>query len=144
MKGYRRTNYLVAKKFQLKFVGLILIFMFCVAFFTALTIYYQIWMLLGEKLANVYPQGRLVEILKQANWGLFLRILLISPLVIILGIVLSHRIAGPIYRIRDIMDRVAAGEYNLRIFLRKTDELKDMAESINKVVEVLENKSKDK
>jgi len=142
--SYRRRNYLVAKKFQLKFAGLILGFMFLVALFSALTIYYNTWMVLGEKLANVYPQGRLKGILQHANYVLFFRILIVSPIVLFFAIYVSHRIAGPIYRIRRDLEQVAAGNYSLRIKLRKTDELKDVADAMNKVIDVLEQKSKEK
>jgi signal transduction histidine kinase len=97
-------------------------------------------MVLGEKLANVYPQGRLVGILKQANFVLFMRLLLITPLVGILAIVLSHRIAGPIFRIKKTLDEIIKGDYSKRLHLRNTDELQDVAESINNLMELLEKK----
>ncbi len=137
---FRRRRYLVAKKFQLRFAGMILLFMFAVALFCSLTIYYNTWMVLGEKLANVYPQGRLVGILKQANFVLFMRLLLITPLVGILAIVLSHRIAGPIFRIKKTLDEIIKGDYSKRLHLRNTDELQDVAESINNLMELLEKK----
>ncbi len=137
---FKRRRYLVEGKFQLKFAGMILLFMFAVALFSSLTIYYNTWMLLGEKLANVYPQGRLAGILKQANFVLFMRLLLIAPLVCVLAIVLSHRIAGPIFRIKKTLDEAVKGDYSKRLYLRKTDELKDVAESINNLMELLEKK----
>ncbi len=137
---FRRRRYLVEKGFQLRFAGMILLFMFAVALFCSLTIYYNTWMLLGEKLANVYPQGRLAGILKQANFVLFKRLLLITPLVGILAIVLSHRIAGPIFRIKKTLDEIIKGDYSKRLHLRNTDELKDVAESINSLMELLEKK----
>ncbi len=139
---FRRRRYLIAREFQLKFAGMILVFMFCIALFTAFTIYYNVWMLLGEKLANVYPQGRLAAILKSANISLFYRMFFLSPFVFILAIVLSHRIAGPIYRMKRDLDEIVAGNYSKRLRLRKTDELKDVAESINKLVDILEEKKK--
>lgn len=142
-RSYKRRQYFIAAKFQLKFVGIILLFMFAVALFSALTIYYYTWMLLGEKLANIYPQGRLVGILRSAQYVLLIRILIFSPFVAAVAIVLSHRIAGPIYRMKKTLDEVVEGNYSLRLRLRRTDELKDVAESMNKVIEILENKSKE-
>jgi len=141
---YRRRHYLVEKRFQLKFAGMIIAFMFFVAVFSSLIIYYNIWMILGEKLANVYPQGRLEAILKTANYNLFIRILMITPLVFFLAIVLSHRIAGPIQRFKLTLDEVIKGDYSKRLHLRKTDELKDAADSVNKLIELLERKSKER
>lgn len=139
-KRFRRTKYFIAAKFQMKFVGMILLFMFVIALFSALIIYYSTWMVLGEKLANVYPQGRLAGILRHANYVLFWILLLVSPLVAFVGVMLSHRIAGPIYRLRKNLEEIAGGNYSLRISLRKTDELKDVADAINKVVDVLQAK----
>ncbi len=138
----RRRSYLVEKKFQLRFAGMIILFMFAVALFSSLTMYYYIWTLLGEKLANVYPQGRLVGILKSANLILFTRLGLITPLVFVIAIVLSHRIAGPIYRIKKTLDEISKGDYAKRLHLRKTDELKDVADSINRAIDKLEEKAK--
>ncbi len=142
-RPYRRTQYLIATQFQLKFVGIILVFMFIGAFISAFTIYYYTWLLLGEKLANIYPQGRLITILKTSNMILLGRMLLITPMVAILAVLLSHRIAGPLYRIKKTLEEVAAGNYGLRIRLRRTDELQDVAESMNKVIEKLETCSGD-
>jgi len=140
-RAFRRRRYLVVPKFQLKFAGLILAFIFGTAIFSAASIYYYMWMTLGDKLAGIYPQGRLVLLLRAANWNLFWRIIVLSPFVAALGIVLSHRIAGPIYRIRFILERVAAGERDLRLQLRKTDELKDVAEAINNVLDSVDKKA---
>ncbi len=139
----RRTQYLIATQFQLKFVGIILVFMFIGAFISAFTIYYYTWLLLGEKLANISPQGRLITVLKTSNMILLGRMLLITPMVAILAVLLSHRIAGPLYRIKKTLEEVAAGNYGLRIRLRRTDELQDVAESMNKVIEKLETCSGD-
>ncbi|MDD4203395.1 MAG: methyl-accepting chemotaxis protein [Candidatus Omnitrophica bacterium] len=139
----KRRQYLVATDFQLRFVGLILLFMFAMTFFSAITIYYNIWMLLGEKLANVYPQARLAGILKSANLKLLLNILVLTPFVIIAGIVLSHRIAGPIYRLKQDLEAVKQGKYSLRIQLRKKDEFQDLAKAINTVIEELDSKDKE-
>lgn len=43
----------------------------------------------------------------------------------------SHRIAGPLYRINNDIKRMAKGEIGDKINLRKRDEFKELAESIN-------------
>lgn len=138
---HRRTNYFVEKKLQLKIAGLILIFTVLMAAITALIIYFSMWDTLGAKLASVYPQGRLMEIFKRANIVLLERMLIIVPIIFIVSIFISHRIAGPIYKIKKTLDEASEGKTGLRIYLRKTDELKEVADSINKVLEVLDNKS---
>ncbi len=139
-KRIKRTRYLVKTGFQLKYVGLILLFMFVVAWLVGVTIYYTGWFLMGEKLANVYPQGRLVAIMATINTRLAVRLLLITPLVILVSIFLSHKIAGPIYRIEKFLKSIANGDLSAKLRLRKNDELQDLADAINEMTNDLENR----
>ncbi len=134
----KRKQYLVAKKFQLKYVGIILALMFLTAALCSYVIYYTSMILMGEKLANVYPQGRLVHIVKIVNFRIMLSVLLVTPLVALIGIFLSHRIAGPIYRMERFMDSLAAGDLGSRIYLRQGDELITVANSINRLADSFE------
>ena len=134
---FARRQYIVARKFQLKYVGMILLLMFLTAGFCSYVIYYTTMILFGEKLANVYPQGQLVSIVQTVNFRILLSILFISPLVGFLGIYLSHKIAGPIYRIERFLASMAAGDLSARIKLRRGDEMVSLADSINKLTDSL-------
>lgn len=131
---YRRTRYLVAAKFQLKYVGLILIIVFLTGAFCSYVIYYTMMILMGDKLANVYPQGRLISIINMVNMRILLSLLLITPLMVIIGIFASHKIAGPIYRIEKFLDSMANGDYSSILILRRNDELIPLANGINHVL----------
>ena len=96
---YKRKKYLVAARFQLKYVGLILILVFLTGLLCSYVVYYTTMILLGDKLANVYPQGRLIAIINAVNTRILFSLILVSPLVVTIGIFASHKIAGPIYRI---------------------------------------------
>lgn len=141
-KRFRRKQYLIKTKFQLKYTGLILLFMFIVAWLAGYTVYCTGWLLMGEKLANVYPQGRLVAIMRTINITLLLRLALITPLVVLISILLSHRVAGPLYRIERFLRSVAKGDFSMKLHLRKNDELQDLAGSINEMTEDLKNRVK--
>ncbi|MBF0215524.1 MAG: hypothetical protein HQL30_00870 [Candidatus Omnitrophica bacterium] len=127
---FRRKQYVVLWRFQLKYVMYILLFLYIGAAVAGYTVYWTTWVTLGEKLANVYPQGRLVYIYKQANLTLLFRLALITPIFIVTGIMLSHRIAGPIYRICSYVNELTTGDYSKGIILRKKDELKQIAEKL--------------
>ena len=141
-RSYRRTRYLVKKKFQLKYVGLILAVMFGGALITGFTIYYNSWVLLGDKLANVYPQGMLLHIFRSVNIKLAVNLILVAIFCTALGIMASHRIAGPIDRMVNFVEYVAKGDYKKRLTLRKGDELKELATAINRLVDKLEKEKK--
>ena len=136
----RRRVYLIKTRFQLKYTGLILLFMFVVAWVVGSTVYYTGWLLMGEKLANVYPQGRLVAIMKMIDMTLILRLILVTPLVALISIFLSHRVAGPIYRMEKFLKGVAKGDLSTKLHLRKGDELQDLADAINEMTDDLKNR----
>ena len=62
-----------------------------------------------------------------------------------MGILVSHRVAGPIYRMIKFLDDVTAGDYSQKLVLRKHDELKDMADArtYKKVVEHINEELED-
>ena len=132
-----RKQYIVSKKFQFRYIGMILALMFATAALCSYVVYYNSLVLLGEKLANVYPQGRLVAILKTVNLRVLVSVILISPFVAFLGVILSHRIAGPITRMERFLSNVAAGDLSKRLTLRPKDELIPLADGINTVVETI-------
>ena len=50
----------------------------------------------------------------------------------------SHRIVGPIYNLRRSLEKIAAGDLTCRVRLRKKDELKDVAEALNRFTEMMD------
>jgi hypothetical protein len=57
-------------------------------------------------------------------------------------ILLSHGVAGPLYRIELTLDKLIQGEDVEYIHLRKDDELKELAEKINRLIPIVK-KSKE-
>ena len=55
-------------------------------------------------------------------------------------IYMSHRIAGPAYRLKRVMSDLMRGDYASRARLRKADYLKDVAAWINRLAEDLETR----
>lgn len=135
----RRTRLFIARRFQIRYVSLILIFMFATAIVTGYMVYVTTWIMFGEKLAAVYPQGLLFDIIKKVNMVLLMRLIFLSPIVILIALVLSNRIAGPIYHIQRFLRRASTGYYEDRLKLREKDELQDVARSINHLVSKLQS-----
>ena len=81
---YRRTQYFIAKKFQLKYVGMILMLVSLTAVICSYVIYYTMMLTMGDKLANVYPQGRLISIVNMVNFRILLSMLLVAPLAVVM------------------------------------------------------------
>ncbi|MDD5428130.1 MAG: methyl-accepting chemotaxis protein [Candidatus Omnitrophica bacterium] len=134
---FKRKQYIVARKFQLKYTGVILLLMFITAGFCAYIVYYTTMVLFGEKLANVYPQGHLVAMVKLVNFRILAAMLVVSPLIGFLAIYLSHKIAGPIFRIERVLADMAKGDLSIRITLRRGDEMVSLADSVNRLTDAM-------
>ena len=139
---HKRKQYVVKKGFQLRYVGRIVGIAVFSAVVSGYTIYYNAWIQLGEKLAYVYPQGQLVDIFRRVNLSLAVSMFFVVIFCIGVGLIFSHRIAGPIDRMKKFLEAAGKGDYSQRIILRKKDELQDLAEAMNKLVEKLESEKK--
>jgi len=135
----RRRRYIVKSGLQFRYIGLVFALAVLASIVTGWTVFATGWSFFGEKLANVYPQARLVYVLRAINLALIRNLLLVSPLIFILGLLFSHKIAGPVYRIERTLAEISRGNLALRIKLRQGDELSGLAEIINNMTENLGN-----
>lgn len=61
--------------------------------------------------------------------------LVIMVLLVIMGIFVTHRIAGPVYRVQKDIERVLRGEKGVRVKFRKGDSFPELAEKVNSLIE---------
>jgi nitrogen fixation/metabolism regulation signal transduction histidine kinase len=78
------------------------------------------------------------------RWALVVPPLLVNNLVIVivlcvLAIRFSSHYAGPVYRMSTDIRRVLAGETGVRVQLRRGDEIKELANRLNALLDVLEH-----
>jgi methyl-accepting chemotaxis protein len=100
------------------------------------TIYYSIWSKVADPTSFEY--ANLDTIWSNVNILLFVRVPILVVFVSLFSLILSHKIAGPVYRFEQSSKRIANGDLSLRIKLRQGDELKELADIFNKMTENLE------
>ncbi len=61
-------------------------------------------------------------------------ILIIVVQIALLTVFFSHKLAGPIYRFEKVCNAVIAGDYTEKIYLRKGDEMQNLARLFNDVI----------
>ncbi len=128
---FRRKQYFVERGLQLRFARFVILFVLVSVLITGLLIFYTTFMLLGEKLADVYPQGRLVAIFRAVHLAILVDMLILLPIIFWMSIIFSHRIAGPLPKIYRTLKEIGQGNFDIKLVLRKGDELKDLADGIN-------------
>ena len=136
----RRKKYLVDQGIQLRFARFVIAFVFLASIATGLTIFFTTFTLLGEKLAAVYPQARLMEIFRSVYAAFFIGMLVLAPIIFVGSIIFSHRIAGPLPKIYQVLRDIGGGNFDQHLVLRKHDELKELAATINEMMDNLKKR----
>jgi methyl-accepting chemotaxis protein len=158
-----RTIFIVDPKFQIKFIlkNLLLLLITFVMLFGALKVWekYQVnqgFLLRPPTNSSVVAWARqnnvpldsadfLREFIHRAQvytffdllWKPMLLILLINILILIVAnIYYSHKIIGPIHRLKNELERKLSGEEIPAIRFRKNDPFQELAELINKVLKL--------
>lgn len=104
-------------------------------------LYYLIFQIMAEQLA--IPESiaeNLIPVLQRINFILIVSLPPIIILLFVLGIALTHRFLGPLERLEDDLKKISEGDYSIRIQLRKDDDLKPIADVVNKIIDELEGK----
>ena len=131
---FRRAQFMTDVSLQVRYM--IVTFLLLLVFFViSLAVVYNTgWVYLVDRLSQIYPQGRLVEILRLIYLRLALGFLLVLPVAVLITLFLSHTVAGPLVRIKRYLGLMAKGEFDLApLVLRPYDELKDVAQLINEM-----------
>jgi methyl-accepting chemotaxis protein len=132
-KQNRRRNYFIKKKFQADFILKFCSLVVAGSILSGLIIY----LMSKSTVTTVFENSRLTI---KSTADFILPAVLLSSLVVIVVIGLativvtlfvSHRIAGPLYRMEKDVQEVASGNLKKRFKLRSTDELKLLAESLD-------------
>jgi len=140
----RRRRYLVKKKLQFKYLLFVLLAMLIPTIVVGAALYYLIWETIAAEIA--VPEAiaaALVPALEKVNVILIISVPLVFAVILLFSVFISHRIAGPVYRLEKEMKKIADGDYLRRIKLRSNDELQEIAEGINSVLEHFAGSKKD-
>lgn len=139
-----RTKYLGASRIQLRYLVLLMVSMVIPMVFVAACMYYLIFTIMAEQLGiPEYVAYNLFPVVRKINLILLIGVPPLFLLLILWGVLLSHRFLGPIERLEKELKKIAEhGNYSSRVRLRKNDDMKPVAEAINKVLDKIEEKNK--
>jgi nitrogen fixation/metabolism regulation signal transduction histidine kinase len=150
MPQRRFRNYLLDPRFQMKYVGMVVAVTLVVASVFGAFVYdfskgLTESLVLNQSLREEYQDetafNKLQEDAAAADRrvlaGIIVGIALLSVALGFTGIVVTHKVVGPAYKLRRLMDEVAGGKLHLAGRLRKGDELQEIFESFEGLVEAL-------
>ncbi len=133
-KRQRRTRKLIDKSLQLHLVGAFILV-------GCLATLFQVVLLNNSMLGLSKELGESGDILLARTPGLIVRSMLTTmglliPALTLVGVLVTHRIAGPAYRMRCYFQEiVASGKVTYTCRIRKRDELQSMCDTLNLAVQ---------
>ena len=86
-----------------------------------------------------------VQLLRIVGWFVLIEFLVAAPLcvwlLVWLGIMWTHRIAGPLVRIDAALQQMAQGDLNVHLTLRKRDLLAELAQRVQALAQTMRRRS---
>ena len=140
MSPSRRKNYFIKKSFQTRFS---LRFLTLIALEALLITGLFFYVAQGTLTTGYSGTELVIEKTSTFFYLSFVLIIMITAVGVgmagmLVFILYSHRIAGPLFRFQRSLQDLSAGNLTGRIHLRRKDQLGDMAESINHTAESLD------
>ena len=139
-KGYKRRQFLINPKFQLRITGYFLIlaivnigiFYGCVRYFFNMFIQKGIDIGLPKKhVFFMFMDDQMYSM----NWVFFVTALITLVLLLVSGVLISHKVAGPLFRLNNHFKKIASGNDLTKLNFRDGDFFPEVAESFNEIVD---------
>jgi methyl-accepting chemotaxis protein len=136
MNFQKRKNYFIEKQFQTKYMLLTILMLLTYTFLFVIIIFapYMLTLYFDYPLAEKTDAAKAILLLHGTVWPW------IGGVIIFFGaisIFVSHKVAGPLFRMKKTLSQVTQGNLNVIVKLRKWDDLKDLAEHVNILVDEL-------
>ncbi|MBF0595574.1 MAG: hypothetical protein HQL22_11505 [Candidatus Omnitrophica bacterium] len=140
--AYKRSNYYISQEFQLKFI---VRFCFLVVLGALATI--ALLYTFCEHSTTVSIIQARVRVMTTTDFLLpFLAqtVIIVTALVgvatVVVTLYMSHRIAGPLFRFKETLKELVAGNFTNQVKLRKGDELLAFSDEFNEMITVIREK----
>lgn len=139
---YKRANFLINKRFQLRFSFFVCSWIFALSMIYPIIIYniFEYFLKIAAD-PTLHAGGLTVDRVKAIESQVLMLLgvlqLLFLLITFMLCIFLSHRIAGPLYKLRNSMQEVARGNLDLRITFRKNDHFMELQDQFNEMIQYL-------
>ncbi len=130
---YKRRNYFIKKNFQGKLILGYFLFMVAGCFIFAIVLA----LLSADSMTMVYQNNDLkigqtpFMLIKQLLTAHWVSIVVGSAFVVVIAMFITHRLAGPMFRLERAVDNMVDGQLDDVICLREKDEGKELAAKLN-------------
>lgn len=146
MKRIRRSYFLIDKPFQIKYALFLSVFGGLVAVLFGAHIFYFLHEYFKVFIPDYQTNPNAIQFIltEQRSILIYLSILtlLVMCLLFFIGVIVTHRMAGPVMVIRKKIEDLCGENFSARVHLRKGDEFRSLAEAFNELASHLDKKHK--
>ena len=138
MPNRKRIVWITKHRIQAKYLFIVLLAMLLPTYVLGFCLYRVVFALLERQIA--FPEAiasNLLPVIERVNSVLIMTLPVMTLVLLVTGLVISHRFAGPIERVESELDRILAGDLKHRIRTRKHDDLQGIAGRINALLDKL-------
>lgn len=138
---YHRRTILIQPGYQLRVAATVLL---CIVGYSLLLGFLLFYPLQQQFAAAASPEQQLwiASQVLELHVRFWPSVLVVAVLVAIQSLFVTHRIVGPAYHLRRVMEKLAAGRVETRAHLRRWDRLKDLEGALNALGESLQRKER--
>lgn len=126
----KRKQLFINKRLQTKYVvqTLILLLIYTAFFICLLLSPYISSLLAGNPLQEQAQIARMLLNMHNSSWPILVAMILLMSLGTIF---MTHRVAGPVYRLKRVLAEASAGNLDVELVLREKDDLKELVQHVN-------------
>jgi len=130
MRPYKRRNFFIDRQFQLKYILLIIfmLLLYTIVFIGMLFIPQLLPLIFNSPIDEKVKAAEILLLYHENVWP---AVFIVIPLFGFFSIFFTHKIAGPVYRLKTKLQQLTAWDLKSKITLRKGDDLHDLADSVN-------------
>jgi methyl-accepting chemotaxis protein len=129
-----RRRRILLESFQYRLLAINLTYFVTILLIFAGALFLPLILQLRSGSLSVIEQGEVAGLFLSLHARVWPAMLVVFILLALHSILVSHRIAGPLYRFRSIFKAVAEGDLSIRANLRKTDYLGKESDSLNEMI----------
>lgn len=137
MKPYKRKQFLIDKQFQTKYMLLVvfMLLLYTLIFVGILFIPQLLPIIFNAPMADRVKASETLLMYHQNVWP---ALFIVIPVFGFFSIFITHKIAGPVYRIKTRLQQMTEWDLHSRVTLRKGDDLQELVDCINLISEELQ------
>jgi methyl-accepting chemotaxis protein len=138
----RRKTYFIQRVFQTKFIVLFLLLVILGSAISGGLLYQRTFTELGDHYGEAHSKLKTTGeiILPNVLAGNIIAIIIIGVASVALTVLISHKVAGPLYRFEKNAEQIAQGDLTVITKLRQSDQVKGLADAFSKMTMELREK----